>query len=64
MRGSPIDYDSIYYENGYVYFESIAKLLSDYQFDEIDNIKRELGIVTDKDIDEKLIKELNNLPIN
>lgn len=56
---SLFDYDSIYYENGYVYFESIAKLLSDYQFDEIDNIKRELGIVTDKDIDEKLIKELN-----
>ncbi|MBF0597336.1 AAA family ATPase [Faecalibacter rhinopitheci] len=53
------DHDSIYYKNGYLYLESIAKLLSEFQFDELDNIKRELGIVLDSEIDEKLIRELN-----
>lgn len=51
--------NSIYYQNGYEYLESIAKLLADYQFDEIDNIKRILGTVTEKDVEERLILELN-----
>lgn len=51
--------NSIYYQNGYEYLESIAKLLADYQFDEIDNIKRILGTVTENDVEERLILELN-----
>ena len=53
------DHDSIYYKNGYLYLESIAKLLADYQFEELGNIKRELGIVLESEIDEKLIRDLN-----
>ncbi|OWK98083.1 hypothetical protein AP75_07825 [Kaistella haifensis DSM 19056] len=56
---SLFDTDSIYYQNGYSYLEAIAKLLSDYQFDELDNIKSCLGLVTEKDINNKLINELN-----
>ncbi|MEC5174264.1 AAA family ATPase [Chryseobacterium nepalense] len=56
---SLFDQDSIYYQNGYAYLEAIAKLLTDYQFDELDNIKSSLGIVTEKDIDQQLVRELN-----
>ncbi|WP_417620063.1 AAA family ATPase [Oceanihabitans sediminis] len=56
---SLFDVDCITYQNGYTYLESIAQLLADYQFDELDSIKQELGIVTEKDIEDKLIKELN-----
>lgn len=53
------DLDSIYYKNGYLYLESISKLLADYQFEELDSIKRELGIVLESEIDKKLIRDLN-----
>jgi ABC-type hemin transport system ATPase subunit len=45
---SLFDLHSINYSNGYAYLESIAKLLSEYQFDDLDNIKRSLGVVTEK----------------
>lgn len=53
------DQNSIYYENGYVYLESIVKLLAEYEFDDIDNIKRSLGVVTEKDVEQQLLIELN-----
>jgi|SRR5690554_181589 len=56
---SLFDQQSISYERGYVYLESIAKLLSDYQFDDLENIKRALGIVTEKEVNERLIWQLN-----
>lgn len=61
---SLFDHDSIYYKNGYSYLDSIAKLLADYQFDDLDSIKRELGIVLDIEIDEKLIKDLNKTKVD
>lgn len=56
---SLFDHDSIYYQNGYTYLEAIAKLLAEYQFDELDNIKRQLGIFTERDIENELVNELN-----
>ncbi|WP_147676657.1 AAA family ATPase [Algibacter pacificus] len=56
---SLFDKNSIAYKEGYNYLESIAKLLSDYQFDDLDNIKRELGIVTEIEVNEHIIWELN-----
>lgn len=53
------DQNSIYYENGYVYLESIVKLLAEYEFDDIDNIKRSLGVITEKDVEQQLVIELN-----
>ena len=56
---SLFDQRSITYESGYTYLESIAKLLYDYQFDELTNIQNELGIVTEKEVNEHLIYVLN-----
>lgn len=56
---SLFDQNSINYDNGYIYLESIVKLLAEYQFDELDNIRRSLGVITEKEIDECLIWELN-----
>lgn len=56
---SLFDQNSINYEKGYTYLESIAKLLSEYQFDDLDNIKRLFGIITENDVEEYLIWELN-----
>lgn len=56
---SLFDQNSINYENGYFYLEAIVKLLAEYQFDDLDNIKRSLGVVTEKDVEEQLIWELN-----
>ncbi len=56
---SLFDYDSIYYEKGYTYLEVIAKLLAEYQFDELDNIKFQLGVFTEKDVENQLVRELN-----
>ncbi len=56
---SLFDENSINYENGYIYLESIVKLLAEYQFDDLDNIKRSLGVITEKEIEEYLIWELN-----
>lgn len=58
------DVGSIYYANGYLYLEGIANLLADYQFDDLDNIKKELGIPTSHQIDKKLITELNKNKVN
>lgn len=56
---SLFDQNSISYENGYFYLESIVKLLAEYEFDDIENIKSSLGVVTDKDVEKQLIFELN-----
>ncbi len=56
---SLFDQNSISYSNGYNYLEAIAKLLSEYQFDNLENIKRDLGIVTLNDIEGELINDLN-----
>ena len=56
---SLFDQDSISYESGYIYLETIAKLLSEYQFDDLDNIKRSLGVITEKDIEDRLVIDLN-----
>lgn len=56
---SLFDQNSIGYQSGFHYLESIAKILTDFQFDSLDNIKRTLGLITDKDIDDELISELN-----
>lgn len=56
---SLFDQNSINYENGYIYLESIVKLLAEYQFDDLNNIKRSLGVITEKEIEEYLIWELN-----
>lgn len=56
---SLFDSESINFEKGYEYLEAIAHLLAEYQFDEVDNIKKELGVVTEGDIDYYLIRELN-----
>jgi energy-coupling factor transporter ATP-binding protein EcfA2 len=56
---SLFDQNSISYENGYFYLESIVKLLTEYEFDDIENIKSSLGVVTDKDVEKHLIFELN-----
>lgn len=53
------DQNSINYEKGYAYLESIAKLLSEYQFDDLDNIKRSFGVITENDVEQHLIWELN-----
>ena len=34
-------------------------MLADYQLDEINNIEKRLGIVTDEDIENELIQQLN-----
>ncbi|SHF84614.1 AAA domain-containing protein, putative AbiEii toxin, Type IV TA system [Flavobacterium fontis] len=56
---SLFDQNSINYEKGYTYLESIAKLLSEYQFDDLDNIKRSFGVITENDVDQHLILDLN-----
>lgn len=56
---SLFDEKSIYYEEGYEVLVSITKLLADYQYDEINNIKKVLGVVTEDDIERKLISKLN-----
>ena len=56
---SLFDENSIYYERGYENLVLIAKLLADYQLDEINNIEKRLGIVTDEDIENELIQQLN-----
>lgn len=56
---SLFDQKSISYSNGYNYLEAISKLLSEYQFDNLENIKRDLGIVTLNDIEGELINDLN-----
>jgi len=56
---SLFDQNSINYENGYAYLESIAKLIAEYQIDDLDNINRSLGVITEKDVEEHLINELN-----
>ena len=59
LYSSLFDENSIYYEKGYEILKQIAALLSDYQLDEINNINKVLGIVTDEDIENKLIQQLN-----
>ena len=59
LYSSLFDENSIYYEKGYEILKQIAELLSDYQLDEINNINKVLGIVTDEDIENKLIQQLN-----
>jgi energy-coupling factor transporter ATP-binding protein EcfA2 len=61
---SLFDQDSINYENGYIYLESIVKLLAEYQFDDLDNIKRSLGVISEKEIEEYLIWELNQTKVD
>ena len=56
---SMFDHNSINYDKGYAYLESIVKLLAEYQFDDLDDIKRSLGVVTDNDVEKSLIHELN-----
>lgn len=57
---SLFDQNSINYDNGYSYLLSIVNLLAEYQFDDLDNIKRSLGVITEKEIEEYLILELNH----
>lgn len=56
---SLFDQNSINYENGYAYLESISKLIAEYQIDDLDNINRSLGVITEEDVEEHLIYELN-----
>lgn len=57
---SLFDEKSIYYEKGYEVLVLIAELLSDdYQYDDSNNIKRVLGIMTEEEIERELISELN-----
>jgi len=56
---SLFDKNSMYYEKGYENLILIAKLLADYQLEEINNIEKILGIVTEDDIEKKLIPQLN-----
>ena len=57
---SLFDKNSMYYEKGYENLVLIAKILTDYQFEEINNIEKTLGIVTEDDIEKHLIHKLNN----
>ncbi|MXV38949.1 AAA family ATPase [Flavobacteriaceae bacterium Ap0902] len=56
---SLFDENSLRYEVGYKFLEMIADLLANYQLEDINYIKRELGVVTDNDVEKELVKHLN-----
>lgn len=56
---SLFDKNSLSYDNGYKYLETIVNRLSDYQLEDIDILRYELGVVRQVDIENCLIAELN-----
>ncbi len=51
--------DSLSYEEGYNWLKKIADILAEYQLDTLENIQTNLGILTQQDIKNGMISELN-----